>query len=196
MILDDLEATLKPVVRVLDHLSIPFFVGGSIASSALGVARATMDVDLVADFQAHHIAQFEAALRADFYLDSQAIATAVARCQSFNLVNLSTAWKVDIFVLKRREYDQQSLRRTKLIPLFTGDRTATVAVASAEDLILNKLEWYVAGGGTSDRQWLDVLGLIKVQNATLDRPYLKTWAASLKLTTLLEKAFVECRQAL
>ena len=54
--------------------------------------------------------------------------------------------------------------------------------------MLAKLQWYREGGGVSDRQWTDVLGVLKVQGATLDRAYLEEWARELGLTSLLRRA--------
>ena len=54
--------------------------------------------------------------------------------------------------------------------------------------MLAKLQWYRDGGGVSDRQWNDVLGVLKVQGATLDRAYLEEWARELGLTDLLRRA--------
>lgn len=55
--------------------------------------------------------------------------------------------------------------------------------------MLNKLAWYRLGGGVSDRQWNDVLGVLKVQRDSLDKQYLQHWASALKLKDLLKKAF-------
>ena len=60
-------------------------------------------------------------------------------------------------------------------------------LCSPEDIILNKLEWYKAGNQVSERQWLDVLGVIKVQGDSLDLDYLKHWAKELDVLDLLEK---------
>jgi len=65
------------------------------------------------------------------------------------------------------------------------------SLASAEDTILTKLEWYRLGGETSDRQWRDILGVIKVQENHLDLAYLRQWASELKVLDLLEKALAE-----
>jgi hypothetical protein len=66
-----------------------------------------------------------------------------------------------------------------------------VFLCSAEDIILSKLEWYKSGGSVSDRQWKDILGVIKVQGELLDKKYLLKWAEKLGMEDLLEKAFTE-----
>lgn len=60
--------------------------------------------------------------------------------------------------------------------------------ASAEDTVVAKLDWFRKGGGVSDRQWRDLLGILKVQNALLDRTYLTHWSRELGLGELLDRA--------
>ena len=55
--------------------------------------------------------------------------------------------------------------------------------------MLAKLQWYRDGGWVSDRQWNDVLGVLKVQGPALDRAYLAEWARELGLTDLLRRAY-------
>lgn len=62
---------------------------------------------------------------------------------------------------------------------------------SAEDIILSKLDWYRMSDGISERQWRDVLGVLKVQKPLLDIVYLEHWAAKLQLTDFLQRAFDE-----
>ena len=62
-------------------------------------------------------------------------------------------------------------------------------LSSAEDIILSKLRWYQEGGGVSEQQWKDVLGVLKVQADKLDLEYLKNWASRLNLSDLLNRSF-------
>ena len=59
---------------------------------------------------------------------------------------------------------------------------------SAEDVILRKLQWYEEGGRVSERQWKDVLGVLKTQGERLDAADLAEWARRLGLIDLLTKA--------
>jgi hypothetical protein len=96
--------------------------------------------------------------------------------------------KIDIFVAKNAPYDTEAFRRRRKDTLDEEQKTAEFYLVSPEDIILNKLEWFRLGGGISDRQWNDVLGVLKIQNNSLDDNYLKYWASELKLEDLLKKA--------
>lgn len=47
------------------------------------------------------------------------------------------------------------------------------------------------GGEVSDRQWRDVLGVLKTKTGKLDLDYLHKWAKELKVSDLLERALKE-----
>jgi hypothetical protein len=64
-------------------------------------------------------------------------------------------------------------------------------VKSPEDTVLRKLLWYLDGGSVSDRQWRDVVEVLRVSAAELDRAYLAAWAKRLDLSELLERAVTE-----
>jgi hypothetical protein len=51
---DILRAT-EPVVNAFESLNVSYYIGGSVASSSYGMARATMDVDIIADIKPHHV---------------------------------------------------------------------------------------------------------------------------------------------
>ena len=57
--------------------------------------------------------------------------------------------------------------------------------------ILAKLEWFRRGGEISERQWTDVLGVLRAGVASLDRRYLEEGARELAVADLLDRAFAE-----
>jgi hypothetical protein len=63
--------------------------------------------------------------------------------------------------------------------------------ASPEDTVLAKLEWYRMGGEVSDRQWRDIVGVLKTRAGELDLEYLRKGAAELHVNDLLERSLKE-----
>lgn len=178
------------VIAVLEQLDVSYVVGGSFASTVHGELRTTLDIDIVADLRPEHIAPLVQALEAAFYVDVGMIHDAIVRQGSFNLIHLETMFKVDVFIPKSRAFDQQQLqRRARYVVAVEPERA--IYVATAEDIILAKLEWYRLGGSVSERQWRDVLGVLQVQGAQLDLAYLRRWAATLGIADLLERALSE-----
>jgi hypothetical protein len=189
MVPEPLVTTLR-VVEALESLGISYFIGGSFASAVHGVLRATLDADLVADLRLEHAEPLARALADAFYVDADAIRDAVRHRNSFNVVHLETMFKVDVFVLKDRPFDQSELAR-RSTQVIASDPERTAYVASAEDTILAKLEWYRMGGEISERQWGDVLGVLKAQSDRLDHDYLRHWATELQVLDLFNRALRE-----
>ena len=185
----DILVALDPIIKAFTALGIPYCIGGSVASSAYGIARATLDVDLVADLKIHHVDSLSVMLESDYYIDRDMILDAMKRRSSFNLIHLGTMLKVDVFIIKDRPYDQSAFQRKRKDTLDEEQITDEFYLASPEDVILNKLEWFRMGGESSERQWNDVVGIMQVQGDLLDRNYLYHWASELKISDLLEKAF-------
>lgn len=186
MLSEPLQITLK-VIRAFEQLEIPYLIGGSLASAVHGLIRATMDADVVADIQSSQVVPFAALLKTEFYIDEYMILDAIQQTSSFNLIHLDTMFKVDIFILKKRNFDiNQMRRRTPQAIEEVSDEK--IFFSTAEDIILAKLEWFQMGGKVSERQWRDILGVMNIQGNRLDFEYLHKWAEELGIRDLLIKA--------
>lgn len=186
----ELLAAIDRVVRVFDALGVEYLVGGSIASSLFGEPRQTIDADLIARLFRRHAEPLAQRLAGEFYADALTIRTAIENQTCFNLIHLQSMTKVDVFVRWRDPFGQSQLARRQRKSV--GESAPLeLYFASAEDTVLAKLEWYRKGGGTSDRQWRDVLGVLKVQAQALDRAYLTNWSRTLRVDDLLQRALNE-----
>ena len=180
----DIIAALDMVIDNFEDLGITYFIGGSVASSAYGIARATLDIDLVAKVEMHQIDSLVKALEKDYYISADMINDAIHNKTSFNLIHLETMLKIDVFILKDQPFDSEALARRR--PDILDEESARqFYLSSPEDIILSKLRWYQDGGCVSERQLKDVLGVLKVQTDKLDMEYLKYWASQLQLLELL-----------
>jgi len=74
---NEITAALEPIINVFDDLGIPYYIGGSIASSAYGIARSTLDVDLVLELKTFHIQPFVNKLKGEYYIESEMINDAI-----------------------------------------------------------------------------------------------------------------------
>ena len=180
-----LEA-LEPVARVLQSMEVRFYVGGSVASSFHGAARSTMDVDLVADLRAKDVEHFVSRLNNEYYVSKTAIIDAITRLSCFNLIHLQSSFKVDIFILKRRAFDISSMNRAEFGTI-DSESSFECPIASPEDTILSKLEWYRLGNEVSERQWEDVVRVLKILDEQADHDYMIRNAAELNVSDLLKK---------
>jgi hypothetical protein len=184
----DIIEALNKVIECFGELGIAYYIGGSVASSAYGVARATMDVDLVANLEMSQVNRLVRGLEADYYVSAEMIKEAIHRRASFNLIHLKTMVKIDVFIAKDQPYDSQALARRRPDTL-DEENSRKFYLSSPEDAVLSKLQWYERGGRISDQQWKDIIGVLKVQSSGLDFEYLKYWASKLNLSELLNRSF-------
>lgn len=188
MIGRDILEAIRPFVDALEQLQVKYYIGGSVASSAMGRPRSTLDADIVADLRPKHVRPLVKMLENEYYIVDGMIEDAIKHRSSFNVIFLKNAVKIDVFIPKRDAFAASEFIRRQAIRLGEDDYARSYDFASPEDTILRKLNWYRMGGGVSERQWLDVLGILKLNGMTLDFAYMRDWAANLALIDLLERA--------
>jgi hypothetical protein len=186
------DAVLLEITALLERLGIPYAVGGSVAAGMHSIARSTLDIDILAALTQESARRLAAAARGTFYVPEQSMAEAVAAHSCFNLFHERFHMKVDLFVAGRSPLDHEELRRAVRLAPFE-DAPRTVSFAAPEVMVVRKLDWYRQGGSRSDRQWNDVLALLRVQSGRLDAAWMTAMARELAVSDLLERALAEAR---
>ena len=139
-----LPEVLGRVVAILDEESVPYMVTGSFATAYYAHPRATQDIDLVVEAAADALEQVAARLtEAGFYVSPAAVREAVELEGQFNAIDPDTGWKIDFIVRKSRPFSIAEFgRRTRAEVL-----GLELSLATAEDLVIAKLEWAKLGLG-------------------------------------------------
>jgi hypothetical protein len=182
----ELIQALAPVVEYFNEHDIDYFIVGSVASSHDGAARSTLDVDLSASLAEDNITSIVSCLSSDYCVSEPAIRDAIRRKSCFNLIHLSTSFKIDIFINNHRPFDRVAQSRS-LTANFGESHKLLVRIATKEDIIPIKLQWYRLGNESSERQWNDLTTFVKLNRSELDLGYLGYWALELNVNDLLER---------
>lgn len=175
------------LARVFDELGIRYVVGGSVASGVLGEPRSTYDLDMMLELSESSGRMLVKALATDYYIDESSVIDAVRRESSFNVIHQATATKVDLFIRENAAFARLQMERAISLEIEPGK---LVRFYSPEDLVIRKLMWFQAGAGISDRQWRDVVGLLKT-NPSADLEYLTRAARERGVDALLALALRE-----
>lgn len=184
------ERVIERLADVLDSLGIRYAIGGSVASALYGTVRFTRDADIDVEPFSPVADRLYGLLQTEFYISREAMEEALRSHGSFNVIHFETAFKIDLFIQGPRELESRLLERRHMLRL-NDESAREVSVVSPEDVILLKLDWFRQTGGTSERQWGDVLGVLAVQGDALDFEYLTASARELGLEELLDRARVE-----
>lgn len=94
---------------------------------------------------------------------------------------------MDIFVSRGRRFDESAFSRATSCQLGTAENYLHVPIASVEDILLAKLDWYRAGGEVSERQWSDVSRIVKLNRNNMDWKYLESAAQDILVSDLLDR---------
>ncbi|MCA9640741.1 MAG: nucleotidyl transferase AbiEii/AbiGii toxin family protein [Myxococcales bacterium] len=176
------QAFLARIVTALDQAQVPYMLAGSFASSHHGAPRATQDIDIIVDPNQDSLKEFLRLISsATTYVDPDTALDEFKRRGQFNVIDIETAWKLDVIFRKPRRFSRIELSRRAPATILG----LSVQVASLEDTILTKLEW--AKLGSSERQLRDVSTLVEVTGDAIDIEYLEQWLDELGVRDLWER---------
>ncbi|HEX8596947.1 MAG TPA: hypothetical protein VF952_00330 [Chloroflexia bacterium] len=188
MIPQELLNGVGPVAEGLQDLGVSYVITGSVAALAYGMYRSTADVDIVVDLRHEHVAPLVARLEDAYYIDADMLYDAIQHRSSCNLIYLESMLKIDLFIPRDEQFEASIFRRARAEEYETSKGEYQFSFTSPEDLVLRKLEWYRNTNLTSERQWTDILGVLKVQARALDFVYMHVWAQRLGISELLGQA--------
>ena len=183
---DALEIALL-TAAAFERAGVAYFLGGSLASSFQGEPRATNDIDFVVELATHRVDLLVRELGADFDVDVDALKEATRRGGSWNIFYSPQGTKIDLFMLGGEPFDEAEFSRRARVDLGGSQ----LFIKSAEDTVLRKLLWFLAGGQVSSKQWRDIVEVLRVSGAAMDRRYLDGWARRLGLSEWLARADAE-----
>jgi len=184
---------LEDFIAALVAAKIRYLIGGSVASSSVGIPRATLDTDVLVELDGAQIALLAAQLGGQWYLDVEFAGNALAHRRAFNAIHMPSGLKFDLFPA-HTAFHRAELERAEPRHLKMDNAIVACWVATAEDMILAKLHWYREGGEQSDRQWGDVVGMLATVKSP-DWDYLRRWAKDLSVQDLLQRAADDAKES-
>lgn len=168
------------VMNTLNQTGIPYMLTGAYAVSFYGRPRTTHDIDLKILINDTEIEKIYDAFKESFYINKEMIRQAVRRNLMFNIIHNETQTKIDFWVVRNDEFDQERFKRRLKINIYN----APVFMSTPEDLIVIKLCWYRESN--SQKHYEDVKGIFEIQSDKLDIEYITKWAKHFSVLDILE----------
>jgi hypothetical protein len=169
--------------RILSQLEIAYYITGGVAAIAYGEPRTTRDLDLVVEIARTDLDRLVARLEAEGFYVPGVDDVKSGHLSTLGITHTESVSRADLVIAGSDEFEQGKFARIRAIDF---PSLPSLNFASPEDLILSKLSW---GQRTqSEKQWRDVLGVIKVQGDQLDFEYLALWAERLGLVDAFSRA--------
>jgi hypothetical protein len=166
--------------RVFEVMDVPYAVTGAMASTRYAEYRSTNDVDVIADIPELRIQEFIAHFPAtDFYVSEDAMRSAIARRDQFNIIHPTSGLKIDVIIPPDAPHDRLQLSRAQRL---IAPPDISAMFVSPEDLILKKMWFYQMG--ESDKHLRDIASVLKVLKEKVDRRYILDWASRLNLSEI------------
>jgi hypothetical protein len=172
---------------LFERLGVPYVLSGGVATIVYGEPRSTLDVDFAVHMQEGQARRLPQLAGPSFLVDPEAAIEAARASSMFTMVHAESFMKIDVHVVPRTGLHRLEIergRRQRLGPGYPDE----IRIVTPEDLLLQKLRWYLDGGGVSEKQWRDVLGILKVRGHSLDFDYVRRWATELDTLEVLDRA--------
>jgi hypothetical protein len=180
--IQDSSSLAADLHRIFVALQIPYYITGGVAAIVYGEPRTTRDLDIVLAIQREDLDPLVTALESNQFYVPGVDDVKSGRMRTLGITQIETIARADLVIAGQEEFDRIQFDRRESIEM---PGLGEFYVVSPEDLILNKLRW--GKRSQSEKQWRDVLGILKVQGEMLDFEYLKRWAEPLDVRSDLDR---------
>ncbi len=174
---NEIYEVISIIATALNEAGIEYAITGSVASGVHGEPTATQDVDIIVRMTEAQARVLARALPSRFYRNEDSLAQASRTGGLANVVDLDTAFKVDLSVVPLTPFHRSVFERRQGILFEAGGER--IDVVSPEDIMLMKLLW--RKDTQSTKQWHNALGVARAKGARMDWKYLFEQARALDI---------------
>lgn len=183
-----IDEIVRRVIDSLDSVNVPYVLVGSLASNLYGVARSTLDADVVVQTQPGQLTELVKSLGPQFEREPQMqFETVTGTCKSL-LRERESHFEIELFELSADLHDRERFARRQRLTVFDRD----TFVLTVEDVLVTKLRWLHIANRPKDRG--DIQSVIAVSGDVVDWPYVERWCDEHGSRPLLEQIRAELRR--